>query len=213
MTEDEIRAFVTGAVESGQVLDVKAYSRMTGVKASKLARWIVGKHFEMRAAREGISADRLDGLSDSARAALQVARLRTVFTEITMLAIEARVPAVQLKAIIAEANTASSETEALAVVDRARAIRSDDIKAIAAGFKTPRRRSAGSALHIGGLLHFEVADLLDVSPDKRGEMLARMSRLRERLEGALARACVEWEMTEAGQGSSDPVRPHLAPIR
>src|ERR1700733_3218346 len=39
MTEEELRAFVTGAVEEGQVLDARAYSRMTGVKASTLARW------------------------------------------------------------------------------------------------------------------------------------------------------------------------------
>lgn len=51
MTEDEIHTFVTSAVEEGQVLDTKAYSRMTGVKASTLARWVAAKHFEMRAAR------------------------------------------------------------------------------------------------------------------------------------------------------------------
>jgi hypothetical protein len=54
----------------------------------------------------------------------------------------------------------------------------------------------GSALHIGGLLRFEVDDLLDVSPDKQGEMFARMSHLRQRLDGALERARLEWELAE-----------------
>jgi hypothetical protein len=104
MTEDEIHAFVTSAVEEGQVLDTKAYSRMTGVKASALGRWVAAKHFEMRAARDGVKADRFEGLSDSVRAALHVTKLRAVFLKVTALAIEAGVPAAQLKAIIAEAN-------------------------------------------------------------------------------------------------------------
>ena len=206
MTEDEIHTFVTSAVEEGQVLDTKAYSRMTGVKASTLARWVAAKHFEMRATRDGVKADRFEGLSDSVRAALHVTKLRAVFLKVTALAIEARVPAVQLKVIIAEANAASSEAEALAVVARAHEVRSDEVKAIAAGFKSARRKSAGSALHIGGLLRFEVADLVDVSPDKQSDMFVRMSLLRERLDGALARASVEWDLAKARQGSIEQAR-------
>jgi hypothetical protein len=196
MTDEEIRAFVTSAVEEGQVLDARAYSRMTGVKASTLGRWVAAKHFEMRAAREGISVDHLKDLPDSVQAALHVAKLRAVFLQVTALAVEARVPAAQLKEIITEANAAPSEADALAVVARARAARSEDVKAIAAGFKTPRRKSAGAALHIGGLLRFEVNDLLDVSPDKQAEMFTRMSRLRQRLDGALARARAEWNLDD-----------------
>jgi ParB-like chromosome segregation protein Spo0J len=214
MTEDEIHAFVTSAVEERQVLDTKAYSRMTGVKASSLARWVAAKHFEMRAAREGITADQLEGLSDSVRAALHVVKLRAVFLEITALAIEARVPAAQLKAIIAEANAASSEAEALAVVAHAHEVRSDEVRANAAGFKGARRKSAGSALHIGGLLRFEVSDLLDVSPDKQSDMFMRMSLLRERLDGALARASVEWDLAKAGRGGNQRGRArNLAGVR
>lgn len=214
MTEDEIHAFVTSAVEEGQVLDTKAYSRMTGVKASTLARWVAATQFEMRAARDGITADRLAGLSDSVRAALYVAKLRAVFVNVTALAIEAKVPAAQLKTIIAQANAASSEAEALAVVARARELRSDDVKAIAAGFKSARRKSAGSALHIGGLLRFEVSDLLDVSPDKQSDMFVRMSRLRERLDGALARAGVEWDLANADSGGNEQGRSRdLAEVR
>jgi len=196
MTDEEIRAFVTSAVEEGQVLDARAYSRMTGVKASTLARWVAAKHFEMRAAREDIAADHFMDLPDSARAALHVAKLRAVFQQVTALAVEARVPAAQLKEIITEANAAPSEADALAVVARARAVRTEDVKAIAAGFKSPRRKSAGAALHIGGLLRFEVNDLLDVSPDKRAEMFTRMSRLRQRLDGALTRARAEWNLDD-----------------
>src|ERR1700733_9379053 len=39
MTDEELRAFVPGAVEEGQVLDARAYSRITGAKASTLGRW------------------------------------------------------------------------------------------------------------------------------------------------------------------------------
>lgn len=196
MTDEEIRAFVTSAVEEGQVLDAKAYSRMTGVKASRLARWVAAKHFDMRAARDGMTKEQLQDLVDSVRAALNVAKLEAVFLQVTVLAIDAKVPAAQLRTIITEANTAPSEAEALAVVARARAARSEDIKAIASGFKTAPRKSNGLALHIGGLLRFEVADLLDVAPDKQTEMFTRMSCLRERLDTALARARVEWDLED-----------------
>jgi hypothetical protein len=214
MTEDEIHAFVTSAVGEGQVLDTKAYSRMTGVKVSTLTRWVAAKNFEMRAAREGVKSERLEGLSDSVRAALHVTKLRAVFLRITTLAIEARVPAVQLKAIIAEANAAPSETEALAVVARAREVRSDEVKAMAAGFKSARRKSAGSALHIGGLLRFDVADLLDVSPDRQSDMFVRMSLLRERLDGALARASAEWDLATTHQSGTQQMQsPGFAEVR
>lgn len=196
MTDDEIRAFVTSAVEEGQVLDAKAYSRMTGVKASRLTRWVAAKHFDMRAARDGMTKEQLEDLPDSVRAALNVAKLEAVFLQVTALAIDAKVPAVQLRTIVTEANAAPSESEALAVVARARAVRSEDIRTIASGFKAAPRKSKGLALYIGGLLRFEVEDLLDVAPDKQAEMFTRMSYLRERLDAALARARVEWDLED-----------------
>jgi hypothetical protein len=196
MTDEEIRAFVTGAVEEGQVLDAKAYARMTGVKASRLARWVAAKHFDMRAARDGLASYQLKDLADSVRAALNVARLEAVFVEVTALAVDAKVPAVQLRMIITEANAAPSEMEALAVIARAREARSEDIRTIASGFRSAPRKSKGSALHIGGLLRFEVADLLDVLPDKRADMYMRMNCLWERLGVALARARVEWDLED-----------------
>jgi hypothetical protein len=203
MTEDEIQAFITSAIDDGQVLDTKAYSRMTGVKSATLRRWVAAKHFEIRATRVGLAAEYFVPLGDSVRAALNVAKLKEVFRQVTALAVDAKVPAAQIKAVVTAANAASSEAEALAVVAHARALRSEDIKAIAAGFKSARRKSAGSTLHIGGLLRFEVADLLDVSPEKHAEMFNRMSRLRERLDIALTRARVEWELDDAPQGG-DP---------
>jgi hypothetical protein len=199
MTDDELKAFVTCAVQEGQVLDAKAYSRMTGVKASTLSRWVAAQHFERRAERLGISSDRIGTLSDSTRAALQVAKLNAVFIQVTLLAIAARAPSAQLKAIISEANAAPSEAAALDVVEQARAVRSEDIRVLAAGFKSARRTSIGSAQHIGGLLRFDVDDLLDVSPEKRSETFLRMSRLRQRLDGALARARNEWNLVDLEQ--------------
>ena len=52
MTEEELHAFVIGAVEQGQVLDPKACSRMTGVDAQP-CRWVAAKHFALRAVRSG----------------------------------------------------------------------------------------------------------------------------------------------------------------
>jgi hypothetical protein len=207
MTEAEIHAFVTSAVEEGQRLDARAYSRMTGVKASTLARWVAAKHFEIRAARCGVAGERLRELSESARAALQVAKLKAVFLEITALALEARVPASQLRRIITAANGAPSEIAALEIVAQARELWSDDARAIAAGFKVAPRRSAGSALHIGGLLRFAVADLLDVAPERQPETFRRMALLKRRLETVLAQAGGQWSLhplEESSDATDDP---------
>jgi hypothetical protein len=194
MTEEDIRAFVAAAVEDGQVLDVRAYSRMTGIKAARLSRWIAAKQFQMRALREGIGEERFGRLSASVQAALQTAKLRAVFREATVLAVDAGVPAAQLTRIVSEANAAPSESEALAVIERAREIRVEEIRKSASGFKKVRRKGTGAALHIGGLLRFETADLLDVSPEHQEETYRRMRCLRQRLDGTLARAREEWNL-------------------
>jgi ParB-like chromosome segregation protein Spo0J len=207
MTEAEIHAFATSAVEEGRAIDAKAYARMTGVKPATLTRWVNAKHFEMRARREGIGPERFARLSESARAALQVARLSAVFCDATDLAIDARVSAAKLNTLVGEANAAASEAEALAIIARAREARAEDIKAIAAGFRSSRRRSAGPAMHIGGLLRFEIADLLDVPPDRQADAFRRMSRLWQRLDGALARARVEWRLDDITGPSGEHSRP------
>lgn len=200
MTEEEIRAFLTNAVQEGQVLDPRAYSRMTGVKVSTIARWVAAKHFEIRAADQHIDALDLERLSTSVRAALNVAKLTAVFRAATTLAIDARVPAAQLKPIIAQANAAPSEAQALAVIAAAYDARSDEVKAHAAGFKRARRRSSGAAPHIGGLLRFDVSDLIDVAPERQPDTFARMRLLRERLDGALALASAHWDIAHPAQG-------------
>lgn len=203
MTDDELRSFVAGAVEEGQVLDPKAYARMTGVKSSTLARWVAAKHFDIRVKRAGLSFARFERLADSIKLVLNAAKLEAVFVQATALAADAAVPTNQLKIIVREANAASSEAEALSVIAQARALRSDDIKTIAAGFKTVARRSKGSALHMSGLLRYQITDLLDVSPEKQGEMYARMSSLRERLDAALIQARITWNLADINEFSNN----------
>jgi hypothetical protein len=213
MSEEDIRAFVAGAVEDGQTLDVKAYSRMTGVKASRLSRWIAAKQFELRARRAGISEEGVGALSDSVRAALQVARLRAVFGQATSLAVEARVSAAEINSIVREANAAPSEADALAVVTKARDLRTEEVRRYAVGFRGSRRRGARASLHIRSLLRFAVDDLLDVDPARQEETLARMVRLRDRLDGVIDRATLEWTRPEA-KGSVDDQRtaPDMAKV-
>jgi hypothetical protein len=203
MTEDEIHAFVVNAVQDGQVLDTKAHARITGTKASTLARWVAATHFRMRAEREAIPSEDVASLSASVQAALHVAKLKSVFMAMTSLAVDAKVPAAQLKTVITEANSATSEAAALTVVAAARAARSEDIKAIAAGFRPASRRSTGSAPHIGGLLRFDVEDLLDVAPERQSDMFARLCTLRERLEAVVQRAAATWNLPEAQAPSDD----------
>jgi hypothetical protein len=205
MTDEELRAFVTGAVDEGQVLDAKAYSRMTGIKASTLRRWVAAKHFDIRAGRDGLAPDQFKDVSDSVRAALNVAKLEAVFMQAAALAVDAKVPIAQLKTIITEANAAPSEAEALAVVGRARAARSDEIRAIASGFKRPPRKSKGSALYMGGLLRYEVADLLDVAPDRQTEAYIRMHSLKMRLDEALVKARTEWKLEDVPEAAHSNV--------
>ncbi|HET6505621.1 MAG TPA: hypothetical protein VFG42_02420 [Baekduia sp.] len=194
MTEAELRAFVRGAVQEGQTLDAKAYARMTGVKAATLARWVGAMHCRVRADREGVTPDVLEDMSDSVLAAINVAKLRSVFVAIASLAADARMPTSQIKLLVTQANAAASEDAALQIVASARDARADDIKTIAGGFRHAKRRSAGAALHIGGLLRFDVADLLDVAPEKQGETYQRLSTLRSRLDGVLNRAQQEWDL-------------------
>ncbi|MHB1774143.1 MAG: ParB N-terminal domain-containing protein [Acidimicrobiales bacterium] len=196
MTEEEIRRFIDGAVLEGQHADLRTLSRMTGVRDTKIARWVAETQYKARAEREGIDERHVNALPASTRAALHATRLAAVFRSLTQLAAEARMPAAQVKKIVAQANGASSESEALAVVEVEREARADEIRAVASGF-SPRdnRRSKGSAQHIGGLARFEVDDLLDVAPEKQFDMFQRMRLLRDRLDQVVARAEREWDLT------------------
>lgn len=206
MTEEEIRRFVDGAVLEGQHADLRVLSRMTGVRDTKIARWIAETQFTTRAAREGIDERHINALPASTRAALQATRLAAIFRDITQLAAEARIPAAQVKKIVAQANAASSESDALAIVAAERDARADEIRAVGSGF-SPRdnRRSKGSAQHIGGLVRFQVDDLLDIAPEKQFETFQRMRLLRDRLDQVVTRAEREWDLTPPVEEEENPV--------
>lgn len=217
MTDEEIREFIVGAVNEGEHPDVKSLARMTGVKDAKINRWIAGTQFQARAARLGIADGLIDSLPPSTRAALHVTRLAPVFEQLTALAAEARIPAVEVKRLVAQVNAAASQTEALEIVQAERDARSDELRAVASGFKPRDRRSKGSAQHIGALVKFEVEDLLDVAPERQYDTFARLKTVRDRLDAVVARAQEEWDLTppelsaENGAAGSDAGTPADAP--
>ncbi|MGO9294584.1 MAG: hypothetical protein ACLP52_12050 [Streptosporangiaceae bacterium] len=206
MTEEEIRKFVDGAVLEGQHADIRSLSRMTGVSDTKIARWIAETQFTARAEREDIDERHVNVLPPSTRAALNASRLAAPFRAITQLAAEARMPAAEVKKIVAQANAASSESDALAIVAAERDARAEEIRAVGSGF-SPRdnRRSKGSAQHIGGLVRFEVEDLLDVAPEKQFEMFQRIRLLRDRLDEVVRRAQQQWDLTPPADETEDQV--------
>lgn len=206
MTEGEIRGFVDGAVQEGQHPEIKTLSRMTGVSEAKLQRWVAETQFTVRAEREGIDEPHVQALPPSTRAALNAARLAAVFRDATQLSAEARIPAAEVKKIVARANQAASEADALAAIAAERDARIEEIRAVGSGF-SPRdnRRSKGSAQHIGGLVRFEVEDLLDVAPEKQFETFERLRLLRNRLDEVVRRAEREWDLTPPADETEDEV--------
>ncbi len=204
MTEEEIRGFVDGAVLEGQHADLRTLSRMTGVRDTKIARWVAETQFKARAEREGIEERHINVLPASTRAALQATRLAAVFGALTRLAAEARIKVVDVKKLVAQTNAASSESDALEIVQAEREIRADEIRAVASGF-SPKddHRSKGSAQHIGGLVRFDVDDLLDVAPEKRYDTYHRMKLLRDRLDQVVERAEREWDLTPPTEPADD----------
>lgn len=208
MTKEELRRFVAGAVQEGQDLELKTLARMTGVRETTISRWIAETQFKSRAAKAGIEDRVINVLPESTRVALQATRLAPVFDELATLAAEARMPAVQVKQIVSQANSAPSEAEALQIVATERHARADEIRAAAAGFKPRERKSNGSAQHIGGLARFEVDDLLDVAPEKQYETFAKLSTLRDRLNAVVSRAEKEWNLTPPSPEPVPQAEPH-----
>jgi hypothetical protein len=206
MDEDEIRRFVDGAVLEGQHADLRTLSRMTGVRDSKIARWVAETQFKARAEHEGIDERQINALPASTRAALQATRLAAVFSALTRLAADARIKVVDVKKLVAQTNAASSESDALALVEAERELRADEIRAVASGF-SPKddRRSKGSAQHIGGLVRFEVEQLLDVAPEKQYDTYHRMKLLRDRLDEVVGRAEREWDLTPPPEPADDEI--------
>jgi hypothetical protein len=136
--------------------------------------------------------------------------LAAVFRALTQLAAEAKMPAAAVKKVVGQANAASSESDALAVVKAEREARADQIRAVASGF-SPRdnRRSKGSAQHLGGLARFDVEDLLDVAPEKQFGTFQRMALLRDRLDQAVKVAESEWDLTPPAEEGEDAIAAHI----
>jgi hypothetical protein len=191
MTEEEIHAFVTGAVQEGQTLDTKSYARMTGVRESTLSRWMAQANFQMRARRCGIS-ESVGSLSQSAQATLNGVRLTPIFAELASLASLARVSATDLRGLVARVNAASSEAAAMSVVVAERELRRNDIRAVASGFAPLRPNRRRSAMHIAALLKLDVEDILDVPAAKHEETVMHLRTLRDHIDRAVDRANARW---------------------
>lgn len=195
MEEDEIRAFIVDAIQGGQQPEIKSLARMTGVKDSKIARWIADTKFKGRVRNSGIDERLVEVLPESTRVALEATHLAPVFENLTVLAAEARMPAAEVKKLVGAVNAAPSQAEALAIVAAERDARADQLRAVASGFKPRQRRSAGSAQHFGALLRFDVDDLLDVEPERQYETFNRLKVIRDRLDAVVKRAQEEWDLT------------------
>jgi hypothetical protein len=214
MEEQELRAFVQGAVVEGREPNIESFSRMTGVSQRKLKQWVRVARFSKRALEEGIPDDTIAKLSDAVRAKLGVAKLRSVFQQVVELAVDANTPANDIGKIITEANGAPSEEESLAVVKRAREDRAERISDHAAGFNTAKRKGPQTRMHVAGLLRFEVVDLLDVDPEKQRETFERLSTLRDRLNAALHRAEEDWDVENLAPTKEDAgLTPDLAEVQ
>ena len=195
MEEDEIRTFIVDAIQGGQQPEVKSLARMTGVKESKIARWIADTKFKDRVRKSGINELLAEVLPESTRVALQATHLAPVFEDLTVLAAEAHMPAAEVKKLVGAVNNASSQAEALAIVSAERDARADQLRAVASGFKPGQRRSAGSAQHFGALLKFDVDALLDVEPERQYDTFMRIQVIRDRLDAVVRRAKEEWDLT------------------
>jgi hypothetical protein len=192
MSTDEIRAFVEGAADAGQKIDPKSYARMTGAKPRKIGQWVAAHAFRSRAVSEGFSDDVVAVLPEQVQIALNSLGLKAVFVEMTRLAVDARINAKDASEVVRDANAATSESEALAAIAAARTARAEEIRALAAGFRPPKRKSTMAAPHLVGLLKFTPADLIDVAPDRQQAALSRMRTLHEQLGEAITLAQTNW---------------------
>jgi hypothetical protein len=195
MEEDEIRKFIVDAVQGGQQPEIKSLARMTGMKDSKIARWIADTKFTTRVRSAGIDNRLTEVLPESTRVALEATHLAPVFENLTVLAADARMPASEVKKLVQAVNAAPSQADALAIASAERDARADRIRAVASGFRPTPRRSTGSAQHFGALLKFDVDDLLDVEPERQYETFNRLKIIYDRLDVVVRRAQEEWDLT------------------
>jgi ParB-like chromosome segregation protein Spo0J len=204
MEEEEIRSFIVDAIQGGQQPEVKSLARMTGVKDSKIARWIADTKFQNRVRNAGIDEKLVEALPESSRVALEATHLAPVFENLTVLAAEARMPAAEVKKLVGAVNSAPSQSDALAIVSAERDARAEQLRAVASGFKPRQRRSSGSAQHFGALLKFDIDALLDVEPDRQYETFHRMEIVLSRLNVVVQRAKEEWDLTPPPEPVPEP---------
>lgn len=202
MTDEDIYAFVRGAIQEGQTLDTKAYARMTGVRPAQLERWKAHATFEMRARRCGIRDTDVSALAATVQAALNSIRPTPVLIAATSLAVAARMSAGDVRELVGKVNAALSESNALGIVASEQHDREHDIRAIAAGFSSARPSSHRSAMHVAALLKIGVDDLLSVPPDRRADRVAHIRNLRQHLDVAIAEAEARWELADVDLVSS-----------
>jgi hypothetical protein len=203
MQENELRAYVRGAVLEGQTLDTRTCARITGVQPSRLERWKAQAQFEQRARQCGIREADIAVLPESVQAALNGVRLVPVLIEATSVAAAARMPLKAVRSMVSRANAATSEAVALEVIAGERAARADDIRAIASGFAARRRVGQRSTMHIAALLKFPVDDLLEVPPENREQTIARLRDLRDHAARAITTATARWNLDEVAVVDAD----------
>lgn len=186
MSEEELYAFVVGVVQEGHSLDAKAYARMTGVRAGTLSRWVAQANFLKRARAVEIPDAHVTILSQSCQAALNPVRLTPVLRELTALAAASKMSATDVRQLVAMVNAAASESDALGLVRTERENRSEHIRAIASGFARNKGGASRATMHVAALLKVDLAELLDVAPEKRLEAFERLEQLRDRIDLALS---------------------------
>jgi hypothetical protein len=184
MTNDEVRNFVVGCIRGGVAVEPTTCARITGIKASTIARWATIEHCRARATAQGLSTE---AVSDAALVAVASARLDRVFADLLIAAASGAGTASRLHAIAMEANAADSEADAVAVVSNA--IRTG---VLATAADASRHSGHRSARYIGGLLQFSVDDLLDVAPDRQRETHADLCLVRDLVNAAVLAAEAAW---------------------
>jgi hypothetical protein len=192
MDEKELHEYVRSAVCEGHTLDTKACARITGVRPATLDRWKAQAQFEQRATRCGIRDVDVAALPEGVQAALNGIRLLPVLREATSLAIRARLSVPAVRTLVTNINGATSEAEALQVVTAERDARSADIRAIASGFAARRQVAHRSSMHVAALLRLRPDDLVDVTPERRADAIARLRDLRDHVDRALESAGARW---------------------
>jgi hypothetical protein len=196
MTSDEVRNFVVSCMRSGVVVEPTTCARITGIKASTIARWVTIEHCRVRATSQGLSTD---AVSDAALVAVASARLDRVFADLLIAATSGAGPASRLHAIALEANAAESEADAVAVVSNA--IRTGGLATADASRHSGHR----SARYVGGLLQFTVEDLLDVAPDRQRETYADLCLVRDLVSAAVAAAESTWLLDGSARSRTQDV--------